>query len=738
MCVYEFGEFRLDASERLLLRKGEALPLTPKVFDTLLLLVEERGRLIKKDEFMERLWPGIYISEDTLAHNISVIRKVLGDGSKGQTFIATVSKGGYRFVAEVREIASGEPALTARQHEVKPPVESAADQAEAASGNQGNAGVAVAAAPGLEPLPARTSASVFRFSTIALILAMLLVGFVAGFVVFSTISPRPIPSVVGITQITHSGRLDPWGRLITDGSRIYFLEREGDHWNLAQTSLNGGESQLLAAPFQNTVLLDLSPNRSEFLIASFTHRGTQMPLYAWPVQGGGPTRIGEVTAYDAAWHPNGQQIVYGKEGAVFLADRDGSHVIKFAAIRGQPFRFSWSPDGRFLRFSNLSPNGTLSESMWQINADGTHLHQLLPNWNNPPIECCGSWLKDGAYFFFTSRRAGTEDLWGLQERMSAFARRQGEPFRLTAGPMTFSGPPVASPDGRHLYAFGSDLKAELVSYDQGSRRFTTILPGSRADYATYSRDGEWIAYVTIPDASLWKVKRDGSVRTPITSAPFHATSPAWSPDGKQIAVVNQVTACENKVYLVSADGGTPRELFPHECGQFDPSWSPDGKSLAVARTEMVSSGIAAAATIQIVDLSSDHVSMLPSSQGMRGPVWSPDGHFIAAVTEDLHRVLVFDTRTQEWNEIAQGNLLNGALKWSRDGKYLYFQDLLGGNQAVYRVRLSNNRREEVVNFEAFIRAGLPRCALADIAPDGSLIATLLRNHADIYALDLSR
>lgn len=734
MCVYEFGEFRLDASERLLLRKGEALPLTPKVLDTLLLLVEEHGRLIKKDEFMQRLWPGTYISEDTLAHNISVIRKVLGDGTKGQTFIATVSKGGYRFVAEVREIARSEPAPTESQQKATPPVESAA---AVPSGNEGRSAVSVAAARGLAPVPARSSPSIFRVRTIALILAMLLMGFVAGFVVFSAMSPTPVPTVVGITQITHSGRLDPWGRLISDGSRIYFLEREGDHWNLTQTSLSGGESQLVTAPFQNTVLLDLSPNRSEFLIASFTQRGTQMPLYTWPVQGGGPTRIGEVTAYDAAWHPNGQQIVYGKEDAVFLADRDGSHVVKLASMRGQPFRFTWSPDGRFLRFSKLDLTGTQSESMWEVNADGTHLHQLLPHWNDPPIECCGSWSKDGSYFFFTSRRAGPEALWGLQEKMSLFDRRQEPPFRLTAGPVNFSGPPVTSGDGRRLYAFGSDLKAELVSYDQGSRRFTTILPGSRAEYATYSRDGEWIAYVTIPDASLWKVKRDGSVRTPITSAPFHATFPTWSPDGKQIAFVNHTTACENKVYLVSAGGGTPRELFPHECGQFDPSWSPDGKSVAVARIQVVSSG-ASAATIQIVDVASSQVATLPGSQGMRAPVWSPDGRLIAAVTEDLHHALVFDTRTQKWNEIAQGNLFNGALRWSRDGRFVYIQDLLGRNQAVDRIRLSDHRREEVVNFEAFIRAGLPRCALADIAPDGSLIATLLRNHADIYALDLSR
>src|SRR5215831_13628380 len=110
--TYEFGEFRLDAGERLLRRKDETLPLTPKVFDTLLLLVEDHGRVIKKDEFMQRLWPGIFVSEDTLAHNISVLRKLLACGSDGAVFIATVPKVGYRFVAPVRELAG--PALVHR------------------------------------------------------------------------------------------------------------------------------------------------------------------------------------------------------------------------------------------------------------------------------------------------------------------------------------------------------------------------------------------------------------------------------------------------------------------------------------------------------------------------------------------------------------------------------------------------------------------------------------------------
>jgi Tol biopolymer transport system component len=277
-----------------------------------------------------------------------------------------------------------------------------------------------------------------------------------------------------------------------------------------------------------------------------------------------------------------------------------------------------------------------------------------------------------------------------------------------------------------------------VQYDLGSHRFTTILPGSRADYSTYSRDGQWIAYVAIPDGVLWRVKSDGSQRSPVTSSPINPASPAWSPDAKQIAFVNRSATCDNKVYLVSAEGGTPRDLFPDECGQFDPAWSPDGKSLAFARAGTLPSGASTATTIQFLDLTTNRLSTLTGSQGMRAPSWSPDGKFIAAMSEDYHHLQLFDVGMQKWVELAQGTVLNGALRWSRDGAFLYFQDLLAPHEAVYKVQLGNHRREEVVNFEAFIQAGVPRCALDDVAPDGSLVVTLQRNNADVYSLELSR
>src|SRR5262245_37484019 len=101
---FEFGDFRLEVKERALLRNGVALPLTPKAFDTLLLLVENAGSLVERDEMMRAIWPDSFVEDVGLARNISVLRKALGQDDGGQQFIETVPKRGYRFTASVREI----------------------------------------------------------------------------------------------------------------------------------------------------------------------------------------------------------------------------------------------------------------------------------------------------------------------------------------------------------------------------------------------------------------------------------------------------------------------------------------------------------------------------------------------------------------------------------------------------------------------------------------------------------
>src|SRR6185295_7122420 len=98
---YEFGPFRLDPQKRRLLRDGEHIRLTPKAFDLLLVLVEESGRTVEKDELLEKVWPGTAVEENNLNQNITALRKSLGDSRQESQYIATIPSVGYRFVADV-------------------------------------------------------------------------------------------------------------------------------------------------------------------------------------------------------------------------------------------------------------------------------------------------------------------------------------------------------------------------------------------------------------------------------------------------------------------------------------------------------------------------------------------------------------------------------------------------------------------------------------------------------------
>src|SRR2546428_13021730 len=114
--IYEFGPFHLDADDRLLLRAGRPIALTPKAFNTLLLLVENRGRLVEKEELMKSVWPDSFVEENNLSRRIYLLRKALGESSDEVKYIETVPKHGYRFVANVVELETNGADLILEKH----------------------------------------------------------------------------------------------------------------------------------------------------------------------------------------------------------------------------------------------------------------------------------------------------------------------------------------------------------------------------------------------------------------------------------------------------------------------------------------------------------------------------------------------------------------------------------------------------------------------------------------------
>ena len=347
---------------------------------------------------------------------------------------------------------------------------------------------------------------------------------------------------------------------------------------------------------------------------------------------------------------------------------------------------------------------------------------LFPGLQSPSDEYNGKWTPDGKYFVFESKG----QVWGLPEKAGFFRRSTGTPVQLTDSPLKL-GWPLPSKDGRKLFVIGQRLRGELVRYDARSGEFQPFLSGISAENVAFSKDGNWVAYVTYPDGLLWRSKVDGSERQRLSDPPLYALAPRWSPDGKRIAFYGITPGKSFKIYAVSLDGGTPERLIRDDAGpQTDPNWSPDGSKIIFAGGVNEDSS-----TIHVLDLSSHQISDLPKSQGYFSPRWSPDGRYIAALPRDTLSVVLFDFQSQRWSELTRTPL--GFPNWSADGKYVYFLRV-PENPAVLRVRVTNRKLEKVADLKGFPITGYWGFSLA-LTPDDSPL--LLRNIGtqDVYSLD---
>jgi Tol biopolymer transport system component len=355
---------------------------------------------------------------------------------------------------------------------------------------------------------------------------------------------------------------------------------------------------------------------------------------------------------------------------------------------------------------------------------------LLPGWNQPPAECCGNWTPDGKYFVFQATRNGKTEIWAIRERnglLGSFRKIGREPVQLTAGQLN-SLTPVLSPDGKKLYVVGQQLRGELTRYDSKSRQWESYLSGISAEFVDYSRDGQWVTYVTFPDGALWRSRIDGSERLQLTAPPMRALLPCWSPGGKRIAFMDFSPGKPSKIYLVSAEGGTPELLFEEQRNQNRPSWSPDGNSIVFSYLP----GLETAHGIFVLNLGTHRVVQLPGSQGLLLGEWSPDGRYIVARRSDHQALMLFDLKTQTWAELAKGEL-NWA-NWSRDGRHVYFERH-GSEHAVLRVRVDDHKVEEVVSLHDVKRTGVDGGFWFGLTPDDSPIVLRDTGTQEIYALD---
>jgi serine/threonine protein kinase/Tol biopolymer transport system component len=543
---------------------------------------------------------------------------------------------------------------------------------------------------------------------------------------FRLIVPLPPLKVSGYVQLTNDGRakLFPgvFGSLATDGSRLYYVESPFVAPVLMQVSTLGGETSAIPTPFLVNQIGDISPDRSALLIPAYAAVENEAPLWMVPLPAGTPRRLGELLGHDATWYPDGQRILFANGHDLYVATANGTESKKFASLPSFSNWPRWSPDGSRLRISVADPN-TESSSLWEIQADGSHPHPLLPGWSNPPRECCGDWTPDGRYFIFQSEHDGKAQIWAIPEKGGLFRKARWEPTQLTAGPLSYS-LPRPSLDGKRLFALGSQPRGELVRFNQKTRQLEPYLSGISAENVDFSKDGQWVTYSFYPEGTLWRSKADGSERLQLTFPPMQAFLPRWSPDQKQIVFTGILAGKPDRIYMVSANGGNSQPALPEEqTNQEDPNWSPDGASIVFWSNR----------TINILDLRTHQVSALPGSAGFFSPHWSPDGHYIVAMSTDNRKLLLFDFRTQQWVELAR--MTAAFPNWSRDGSYVYFHSF-GSDPAFYRVRISDHKLERVLGLKGIrLTIGLAG-TWCGLAPDDSLMMLRDVGSQEIYALDL--
>jgi Tol biopolymer transport system component/DNA-binding winged helix-turn-helix (wHTH) protein len=716
--VFRFADVTVREREFAIAKAGKAQQVEPKAFQVLLILIRNPNQLIAKEELLNSVWGETAVTENSLARNIALLRRILGDDPRSPRFIETVSSIGYRFICPVElteeypemavpawdlnAVDPGDNGSLPRPYEDKftPDVEPHTGTNEGQPLQQRNLKTNWVLLSGCGVLVIAAAAGVWRLHR-----------------------PLPSPRITEYKKLTHDGHQKfPGG---TDGSRVYFTDFAGSP--ISQVAVSGGEIAPVPVPLTYVSHLESVSQDGSSLIVDTDEKGIIFDRPQWMVGtlGGSVRRLPDGTG--ATFSPDGQSVIYAtSHGGIWLVQSNGTGAHQVATVEGAGADFAWSPNGTKIRFSK-------ENRLWEMSSNGSNLHPLLSAQHLPGGQCCGHWTADGKFFLFRSGDLGTGDtgIWAIDERRRLFLQPQPEPVQLTNGPIRWSSL-VAGKDAKKIYAEGETPRGELSRFDAQTKHFLPFLGGISAGCVAFSKDGQSVAYVLYPEGTLWKANRDGSNPVRLSDPPINAHSPRWSPDGKQIVFtdLSNVTSLVlnnrlSEVYVVSAEGGSPQRLLPDDNGsEGDPTWSPDGRRVAYGWSGSAKFG--ATPEIRILDLDSRQISTVPGSVGIGSPRWSPDGRYIAGIgNRSLH---LFDMEKQRWSTLVEKPL--GYNQWSQDSRWIYF--LADGD--VERVSVKGGTTERVAALGNWLITGWWGWMGLD-ATDAPMVLHGVGND-DIYVLSL--
>jgi Tol biopolymer transport system component/DNA-binding winged helix-turn-helix (wHTH) protein len=563
MASYKFGVFVLDPESRHLLRDGEPVVMAGKTLDTLVVLVQNRGRVLGKDELLSRLWPDTVVEDANLTQSIFTLRKALGDSPKNPRYIATVSGRGYQFVAPVAEVA---PALI--------PAGTSSQRAG---------------------LPASRRRSVlWAVTTLCAALTAVAIWLwidsrvqgAAG----QPSQPEPFTSVLGWAQ---SPSFSPDGNEI---AYVWAQENEGDQ--SIYVKLVGGGTELRVT---NPPGRDCSPRWSpDGRYIAFYRTAPGATGYYIVSALGGPARQIFRTNSDKAggldWFADGKHLVIAETRMPVPGTQpswQGAHPMRLVSVDidtgsqtvltapptgmigdGEP---TFSPDGKKLAFVRIAADSVADIYLLEANGRPRRLTGYGAGIGGI------AWTSNSREIVFSLVLDGGARLWRITAGGGA-----ARPF--TSNTENIYGPAVARHGDRLAYVVGTQNE-NLWQIDlAGSNLPATAALPTRVVYSSrsqrnpmYSPDGRKLAFNsnrTGPD-EIWISDADGRNPVQLTRCHTFSGSPRWSPDGSFIAFDSRMNG-NPEIYVVRAEGGPPNgsrvwRVTNNPAEDVVPSWSSDGK-----------------------------------------------------------------------------------------------------------------------------------------------------------------
>lgn len=552
---YEFGDFRMDVKKHRLLKNGELIPLTPKEFEVLLMLVTHAGKTVEKDELLDKIWGETFVEEATLTRNVSWLRKKLG--AEGAKIIETVPKFGYRFLPKVNLVQNAQTIVFEEQTIQKITVEetfSIPNQSQL-------------------QLTAKPKSKYFWFAVAA---GALLIGSFS----YWFLRQPPTPKTIILSNVVPFSGLpgrENMPAFSPDGNEVAFVwDGDKENHDIYVKIIGAGEPVRLTNNPANDLFPIFSPDgKSIAFLRSVPNKGE---VYLIPALGGAERKICQLNSNrtNISFSPDGKNLAVidseadSKKWSVFLVNLDTGEKKRLT----QPPEFAtdsephFSPNGKFIAFLRVSNQiyelftiPTTGGEPKQLTQDKTAISGL-------------SWDAKGENIIFVSRRKSNQsNLWKI-------SANGGEPEMIVSGGKNVANPAISS-DGKTI-AFVEEMRDTniwQINISGKENSETKLISSSRADHSpSFSPDGSQIVFASerTGNYEIWIADSDGKNQRQLTSLGLSAGSPRFSPDGKQIAFDAQ-DGNKSDIFVVPTDGGQPRNMTNSETLSGLPSWSADGR-----------------------------------------------------------------------------------------------------------------------------------------------------------------